>query len=226
LCDICDYRGRDKAQFEEHRKTHFRCELCGKRFREQDDLVKHSQVHIKVVCEECKEEIQEDKMEMHRMNHMKLNRFNKTKSTIPSKKEKTPKVVSGYILWQKEERKKIAQEHSGMTASEISSELGKRWKIVDRKTKSQFQKKATEENNKNKAETVVIEDEDTLTSVVDNEEILLQEDYSEDQTVITSYVSQPETLTRKPTQNKLTNKNSATQDNNCPWCEYESSTTS
>ena len=107
-----------------------------------------------------------------------------------------------------------------MTASEISSELGKRWKIVDRKTKSQFQKKATEENNKNKAETVVIEDEDTLTSVVDNVEILLQEDYSEDQTVITSYVSQPETLTRKPTQNKLTNKNSASMNQalpaNCP----------
>ena len=82
------------------------------------------------------------------MNHMKLNRFNKTKSTIPSKKEKSPKVLSGYILWQKEERKKIAQEHSDMTASEISSELGKRWKLVDRKTKSQLQKKATEENDK------------------------------------------------------------------------------
>ena len=78
LCDICDYRGRDKAQFEEHRKTHFRCELCGKRFREQDDLVTHSQVHIKVSCPECKEEIQEDKMDIHKINHMKLNRFNKT----------------------------------------------------------------------------------------------------------------------------------------------------
>ena len=118
------------------------------------------------------------------MNHMKLNRFNKTKSTIPSKKEKTPKLLFGYILWQKEERKRMAQEHSGMSASEMSSELGKRWRLVDMKTKSQFQKKATEENNKNKAETVVIEDDankedepdivtlnapkDTLPSVVDD----------------------------------------------------------
>ena len=57
--------------------------------------MKRSQVHIRVVCEECKEEIQEDKMEMYRMNHMKLNRFNKTKSTIPSKQEKTLDIFSG-----------------------------------------------------------------------------------------------------------------------------------
>ena len=55
-----------------------------------------------------------------------------------------------------------------MTASEISSELGKRWKIVDRKTKSQFQKKASEENNKNKAETVVIEDDSKKHVSLDN----------------------------------------------------------
>ena len=109
-----------------------------------------------------------------------------------------------------------------MTASEISSELGKRLKLVDKKTKSQLQKQATDENDKNKAATVVIEDDNTLTSVVDNVEILLQEDYSEEPTVNIGYESEPERLTKRPTQNKLTNKNSSTQDNKCPWCEYES----
>ena len=109
ICNVCDYRSRDNHEVEGHIKTHFKCDICEKRYKEETDLMQHIQAHLKVPCDECKEEVREDQLENHKINHNKLKKkFTKVKV---NQKEKKPKTVTAYILWQKEERQKIAGEN-------------------------------------------------------------------------------------------------------------------
>ena len=220
ICDICMYRSMDKTEFEEHRKIHYRCEVCGKRFREKNELMEHNKVHIKMACNDCNEEIQADKMEGHTLNHMKLKTFNRNKATMVTKKEVKPKTVTAYILWQKEERIIIALANPNMTWIEISSELGKKWKMVDKKTKDKLKSTAKEYNSKNTVKTIEI-DEHEEANIEDNnddnkkgEEIIVEEvnnllleddKHEEDEDYILGELS--------GVIKNVSNKNSATLDN-------------
>ena len=75
------------------------------------------------------------------MNPSKLKKFTKF---IIDQKENKPKTVTAYILCQKEERHKIAGKNPNMISTEVFSELGKRWKKVDKATKDNLKAKATE----------------------------------------------------------------------------------
>ena len=121
------------------------CETCGKRYRGDDELANHMKAHKKVQCEECGMSVQEDQLEAHHANHGKIRRFAKTK--IPTfKPPAKPKLLMAYTLWQADERKKILRENPLLIHTQVSSELGKRWKSVPQAEKQRLKISAQEMN--------------------------------------------------------------------------------
>ena len=141
VCQVCRFTTRDKVELKEHMKTHCQCETCWKHFATPSDLDHHMQDHKKETCSECNKEIRKDKMVTHKMNHLKLKSFGK--KTL---KEKSLKPVTGYGMWQSEERKLIVESNPSMNFNEVSSELGRRWKIVGKEMKETWKQKAIDYN--------------------------------------------------------------------------------
>ena len=148
VCQVCRFATRDKSQLKDHMSTHRECDICYKFFASKDDLDHHMQDHMKVNCTECDKKVRRDEMLVHRMNHVKLKSFGRKVPTL-----KTIKPVTGYGMWQKEERTRIVQTNPEMTFNDVSSELGKRWKHVDDATKAIWKRQAMEFNEKLKANT-------------------------------------------------------------------------
>ena len=141
VCQVCRFTTRDKVELKEHMKTHCQCETCWKHFATPSDLDHHMQDHKKETCSECNKEIRKDEMVTHKMNHLKLKSFGK--KTL---KEKSLKPVTGYGMWQSEERKLIVESNPSMNFNEVSSELGRRWKIVGKEMKETWKQKAIDYN--------------------------------------------------------------------------------
>ena len=141
VCQVCRFTTRDKVELKEHMKTHCQCETCWKHFATPSDLDHHMQDHKKETCSECNKDIRKDEMVTHKMNHLKLKSFGK--KTL---KEKSLKPVTGYGMWQSEERKLIVESNPSMNFNEVSSELGRRWKIVGKEMKETWKQKAIDYN--------------------------------------------------------------------------------
>ena len=146
VCQVCRFATRDKAVLREHLESHYQCETCYQFYASRNELEHHLQNHMKETCGECKKKVRKDEMMTHKMNHMQLKSFGKKVL-----KQKPLKPVKGYGLWQKEERVKIVENFQEMNFNEVSSELGKRWKLVDAAGKTIWKKRAMEYNKQLKA---------------------------------------------------------------------------
>ena len=144
ICEVCRFSTRDRVELNEHMKNHFKCETCSKYFDSKNELEHHGQNHMKVKCDLCNKFFRKDEIAKHKNNHMKLKNFG-SKNVVKSKARKP---VTGYGLWQKEERKRITMEHPGLVFTEVNRELGKRWGTVEKAEKERWKKQA-EEFNKN-----------------------------------------------------------------------------
>ena len=98
------------------------------------------------MCSECKKEIRKDEMVTHKMNHMKLKSFGRK-----ILKEKSVKPATGYGMWQSEERKRILETNPVMNFNDVSSELGRRWRLVSKECKNVWKQKAVDLNETLKA---------------------------------------------------------------------------
>ena len=141
VCQVCRFASRDKGELKEHMLEHHKCDVCGKYFGTEKELDHHAQDHKKVRCEQCNQFVRKDEMLNHKMNHLKLKTFGKKVV-----KAKAVKPVTGYGLWQKEERKKILEENPTMLYTDVGRELGKRWALVSNIVKSQLKKQADDFN--------------------------------------------------------------------------------
>ena len=116
-----------------------------------DDLTNHKLVHKLIRCGECSQDVREDQMELHLQNHKNFKKFTSVKvdrKNSSSSKSSTlkRKVFTAYTVWQAEERKKIARENKNMLHTEVSSELGRRWKQLGEQEKAALKIKAAELN--------------------------------------------------------------------------------
>ena len=141
VCQVCRYATREKADFKNHLSKHYQCEKCGLFYGTQQDLDYHVLDHKKVKCTKCNKFIRKDEMLTHEINHLKLKTFGKKVV-----RTKAVKPVTGYGMWQKEERKKILQEQPQMLYTDVGRELGKRWALVGVAEKNELKKQAEEFN--------------------------------------------------------------------------------
>ena len=142
ICEVCRFSTRDRVELNEHMKNHFQCETCSKYFDSKNDLEHHGQNHMKVKCDLCSKFFRIDEIAKHKNNHMKLKNFG-SKNVMKSKARKP---VTGYGLWQKEERKRITTEHPGLIFTEVNRELGKRWAKVEKTEKERWKRQAEQFN--------------------------------------------------------------------------------
>ena len=209
VCQICCFATRDKMELKEHMKTHYQCETCCKYFSSKPELENHTPEHMKEMCSECKKEIRKDEMVTHKMNHMKLKSFGRK-----ILKEKSVKPATGYGMWQSEERKRILETNPGMNFNDVSSELGRRWRLVSKECKNVWKQKAVDLNETLKASkstpevnvaTLVEEENDTVeeTEVIDLDSLVIDE-------------SEASASSNKTVVLERSNK--------CPLCEFESQT--
>ena len=141
LCNICRFATRDKLELKEHMTSHFQCDVCSQFYSSKEELDHHTQNHMKVSCKECNTKVRKDELHSHNLNHVQLNSFGKK-----IRKPSITKQVTGYGLWQKQERKRIVDCNPDMISTEVSSELGRRWKLVDTANKADWKKQALEFN--------------------------------------------------------------------------------
>ena len=66
-------------------------------------------------------------------------------------------------MWQKEERKKIVENNPGMIFTEVSSELGRLWKLVSKEGKEEYKKIAKIHNDKLKEKNLKDHPEESVT---------------------------------------------------------------
>ena len=165
LCNICRYTTRDKLELREHMSTHFQCEVCGQYYSTKQELDHHSQNHMKVTCQECNAKVRKDELNSHKLNHVQLNSFGKK-----MRKPRTVKPVTGYGLWQRQERKKIVESNPDLISTEVSSELGRRWRLVDNVSKANWKREATDFNNTLKSTTGQVQEDTGIdVPVMENE---------------------------------------------------------
>ena len=205
VCQVCRFTTRDKIELKEHMKIHYQCETCLKYFASIGELEHHLPEHEKEMCSECKKDIRKDEMMVHKMNHMKLKTFGKKML-----KQKTVKPATGYGLWQSEERKRILESNPGMNFNDVSSELGRRWRLISKDCKNIWKAKAADWNEKLKPSknapeiaVAVVEDENDVedeSEAIDIENLVIDE------------VEAPASTT-----NTIVLERS----NNCPLCEFE-----
>ena len=141
VCQVCRYATRDKSDFKNHLSEHYQCDTCGLFYGTQKDLDYHVLDHKKVKCSKCNKFIRKDEMLTHEMNHLKLKTFGKKVV-----RTKVVKPVTGYGMWQKEERQKILQEQPQRLYTDVGRELGKRWKLVSVAEKNALKTQAEEFN--------------------------------------------------------------------------------
>ena len=240
ICQVCRFPSRDKNELKQHMETHFKCETCGQYYNSQNELDHHEQNHMKVKCDLCNKFFRKDEMPKHKMHHLKLKTFG-TKKLI---KAKPIKPVTGYGLWQKEERKKITDDHPGMIFTDVNRELGKRWAAVEKLEKERW-KTSAQEFNKNLTdplegssstvhvdiEPVVIIEEEVEVEVdqnpVGNEtnaiiESILGEDIepvSVDELLDITIAPIPADNVQEPPRKKR--KTLIDKNTKCPWCDFE-----
>jgi hypothetical protein len=112
-------------------------------------------------CDLCSMDVRKDELFAHKFNHEKLKTFGRK-----VKKPKLEKPVTGYGLWQKEERKNIVEKNPGMIFTEVSSELGRLWKLVSKENKEELKRMAKIHNDrlKRNIEVDLIEENDQIGS--------------------------------------------------------------
>ena len=163
VCQVCRFATRDKIELKEHMNIHHQCEICSQFYATKKDLDHHSQNHMKVNCDECNAKVRKDEMISHKMNHIQLKTFVKKLS-----KPNAVKPATGYGLWQKEERKKIVETNPEMNFNQVSSELGRRWKLVENAMKAVWKKQALDFNERLKVQNKPAEKDDEQTEVFHN----------------------------------------------------------
>ena len=94
--------------------SHHECVMCYHFYATREELDHHVQDHMKVDCNDCGKKVRRDEVLVHKMNHMQL-------KSVGSKTVKSFKPVTGYGLWQKEERKKIVETYPEINFNEVSS---------------------------------------------------------------------------------------------------------
>ena len=206
VCQVCRYTTRDKIELKEHMKIHYQCETCLKYFATKDELEHHLPEHEKEMCSECKNVIRKDEMMVHKMNHMKLKTFGKKLL-----KQKTVKPATGYGLWQSEERKRIMESNPAMNFNDVSSELGRRWRLISKECKDIWKTKAVDWNERLKTSKNALE---VATAVV--EELDDVEDEPEVIEIENLVIDEVEVPARS------TNTIVLERSNDCPLCEFTS----
>jgi hypothetical protein len=166
VCQVCRFASRDKLELKAHMNTHHQCNTCGQFYISKKELEHHVQNHMKIKCDICNVFVRKDALITHKFNHEKLKTFGKK-----VKKPNLERPVTGYVLWQREERKRIVESNPDMIFTEVSSELGRLWKLVEKETKEEFKRQAKQHNDNLKKKNMedVIEEE---VEVPSNEELL------------------------------------------------------
>ena len=141
VCQVCRFATRDKTELQEHLSEHHKCGTCGQFYGTQEELNHHVLNHEKIKCDQCNKLIRKDELLTHQMNHLKLKTFGKK-----IVKTKSVKPVTGYGLWQKEERKRILQAHPQMLYTDVGRELGRRWALIGAEEKTILKKQAEDFN--------------------------------------------------------------------------------
>ena len=141
ICEVCRFATRDKMEMRLHMNNHVGCETCGKFFSSQNDLDEHIPIHEKVVCTICNTFVQKDAYNKHKETHEKVKNLG-----MKLKKTKIEKPVTGYSLWQKDERRKILASNPSMIFTEVSSELGRIWRQLSKATKEEYKASAKKYN--------------------------------------------------------------------------------
>ena len=141
VCQMCRFATRDKTELKDHMLTHYKCETCSQYYLTEDDLKHHEQDHIKIKCDQCSQKIRKDELLNHKMNHLKLKSVGKKVA-----KAKIVKPVTGYGLWQKDERKRINTKYPEMLYTDVGRELGRRWALVKPDERNLLKEQAEEYN--------------------------------------------------------------------------------
>jgi len=69
-------------------------------------------------------------------------------SSFNESKDGVKKPLSGYMLFNKEERPKVLKDHPDLKAKEVITELGKRWKALSDEARKKFNDKSAEQKSK------------------------------------------------------------------------------
>lgn len=133
VCDLCDFKTRNKQELLIHTNTHPKCVVCKKSFVNEELLNVHLQTHSSVKCQTCNVEILKTDLSNHMENHnlsanyrKGLSKSKKSKATPTGSTQNPPKLNSFIVFCRafREEKKRLFPQ---MNMLEINKLLRDDW---------------------------------------------------------------------------------------------------